>query len=304
MSNVAKARSISLSDELKNVPECNLDFISLIQSSDTNGSLNGNCRRYNFVITYQKGGFLLLSLPIADGTKAWEEVLEALKTVCDGFMGVGPICQYATHERKLFTMEWDVIDPDQTLNDAVNNGGRFAKYPASDLVLFGGRKISDYEDDEMKQRNAELEAERVRNARIYGIDTGGYDKEKLDGLTEWALFLEYYSFTKVVWRLNHDLKYVDEAERAKLQRSIDEMQYGVEYLLYYISKRLGIPVNEPEVDEHIRPNREIFMRWYSFYDNHFMHKLSDEEWNAFEAARANQEDVSRFLPVGDWHDYR
>jgi len=80
------------------------------------------------------------------------------------------------------------------------------------------------------------------------------------------------------------------------------MGYTAEYLLYTIAKKIGVDVPEPEVDKHVAPDREVFMKWYEFYDNHFMHTLSDEQWLTFEAKRKAGEDVSEYLPSGNWRE--
>ena len=142
--------------------------------------------------------------------------------------------------------------------------------------------------------------------RIYGLDTGGYDPKKIDSMADWELFLEYYSVTLVAWRLNHDTVrdhsrgYVSDEEYSEAMRSLEEMQYPIEYLLYTISKRNEIPVNEPAADKHIAPDREIFMKWYKFYDDHFIHEMSDDTWKEFEQKRKDGADISQYLPDGNW----
>ncbi len=145
--------------------------------------------------------------------------------------------------------------------------------------------------------------------RIYGLDTGGYDPQKIATMADWELFLEYYSITLLAWRMNHDTcrdyarGHVSNKEYDSVAKALEELQYPIEYLLYTISKHNNIEVNEPAAGEHITPNREMFMRWYGFYDNHFMHKMSQSAWNDFERKRKDGVDVSEFLPVGDWHEY-
>ncbi len=83
----------------------------------------------------------------------------------------------------------------------------------------------------------------------------------------------------------------------------NKLQYPIDYLLYQISKRNGIEVNEPDGVNRIKPDREAFMKWYRFYDNHFMHKLTDKEFSDFERKREAGEDVTEYLPKGDWRSY-
>ncbi len=143
--------------------------------------------------------------------------------------------------------------------------------------------------------------------RIFGLDTGGYDPQKIDSMADWELFLEYYSITLVAWRLNHDTArdysrgYISDEGYSEAAKSLEEMQYPIEYLLYTISKRNEIPVNEPAAGNHITPDRDTFMKWYTYYDNHFIHGMSDDTWKEFEQKRKEGADISQYLPDGNWH---
>lgn len=145
--------------------------------------------------------------------------------------------------------------------------------------------------------------------RVFGLDTGGYDPQKVATMTNWELFLEYHSVTLLAWRMNHDTNrdyskgYVSEEEYKSVAEGLEKLQYSIEYLLYTISKRNDIEVNEPEAGKHITPNRDVFMKWYSYYDDHFMHKMSDREWYDFEQRRKDGSDISIYLPNGDWRAY-
>ena len=145
--------------------------------------------------------------------------------------------------------------------------------------------------------------------RVYGLDTGGYDPQKVAAMADWELFLEYYSVTLLAWRMDHDTRrdysrgYVSDEEYDSVAKELERLHYPIEYLLYTISKRNGIEVNEPEAGKHISPNREMFMKWYSFYDDYFMHKMSQETWNDFKQKRKDGVDISEYLPKGDWREY-
>ena len=145
--------------------------------------------------------------------------------------------------------------------------------------------------------------------KIYGLDTGGYEPQKVAAMADWELFLEYYSITLVAWRMNHDTcrdysrGYVSEAEKKSVAAELERLQYPIEYLLYMISKRNSIEVNEPEAGKHITPDRDVFMKWYRYYNDHFIHKMSDQEWQDFEQKRKDGADVSKYLPEGDWRTY-
>ena len=145
--------------------------------------------------------------------------------------------------------------------------------------------------------------------RIYGLDTGGYDPEEIAAMADWELFLNYYSITLLAWRMNHDTcrdytrGHVSDEAYKSVAEELESLQYPIEYLLYTISKRNGIEVNEPAAGEHIAPNREVFMKWYSFYDDHFIHKMPQSMWDEFEQKRKDGADVSEYLPIGNWREY-
>ena len=144
--------------------------------------------------------------------------------------------------------------------------------------------------------------------RIFGEDTGNLDPDEIAKMSDWELFMDYYSITKIQWRLDHDScrdfsrKRLPEKDYDDIQEQVRKLQYPVEYLLYVISKRNDIEVNEPAPGKHIRPDRKAFMTWYKFYDDHFMHTLTNEQWDEFERRREAGEDVSEFLPKGNWRD--
>lgn len=142
--------------------------------------------------------------------------------------------------------------------------------------------------------------------RIYGIDTGGYDPQDILKMADWELFLEYYSLTLLAWRISHNAYknnsrgQISGKGYSSIANSLEEMQYAIEYLLYIISRRNGIAVNKPASGQHIKPDREAFMKWYRYYDNHFMHQMSDSTWKDFERKRKAGADVSKYLPKGNW----
>ncbi|MBQ3306239.1 hypothetical protein IJH02_02300 [Candidatus Saccharibacteria bacterium] len=164
------------------------------------------------------------------------------------------------------------MDPEGRIRKIVNGGGEFAKLKLSNIELFGERKLVDYQSDAEMQRNREIEAERVKNARIYGKDPGGLDVKEIEKMSERELFEIYYAITYEVWAISHHGRrdfsngYMTEEEWKATENQLSELQYSVEYLLYIISKRINIPVNEPEVDKHIRPDKDLFMKWYNFHE--------------------------------------
>lgn len=144
--------------------------------------------------------------------------------------------------------------------------------------------------------------------RIYGINPGSCNPEVVEQAESWELFLQYYGVTYIAWRMRHDSVrdygrgYISDDSLISIGKEMSELQYNIEYLMLAICQKEGITVSEPAAGQHITPDRETFMRWYRYYDNHFMHQLSDAEWRDFEAKRERGEDITSYLPTGDWHD--
>jgi hypothetical protein len=47
----------------------------------------------------------------------------------------------------------------------------------------------------------------------------------------------------------------------------------------------------------------LLTKWFAFYNSHFKQTLTEDEFNTYMEARKNGEDVSEYLPKGDWRDY-
>ena len=189
---------------LQAIKGCEIDFISQLQTRDNGGVPRGRLHDVGFLITFEREKYLMLTV-YCDG--AWALTLNALLAKCTEFMGTEPICQYDENEPARTTIEWDIADPESRLSEIVNGGGVFAKQKIENIVLFGERNLADYESEEAKRTNAEAEAERIKNARIYGIDAGNIgdeNVEKLKEAPEWELFLQYYGITQSIWVMNHD----------------------------------------------------------------------------------------------------
>ncbi len=294
---------------LKKLPGCSLDFMSELQSNETYGSLKGKLHDTAFVLSYNHPEFVMLTAT-QDLAGKWRHDTNILRRVCTEYLGTEAICSYVEGEKlPCITFEWDAISPEKRLHDIVNRGAELARKEIRDVQLFGGRQISDYESEMERRANADLEAARIRNARIHGSDPGSYDPKQIEDLTEWELFLEYYSVTLASWQLSHNGQrdynrgqLSDEAWQSMLDE-ITRLSYDIDFLLYLICKKIGVKVSEPEVDKRIMRDRENFMKWYRFYDWHFMHQLSKSEWQDFEERRKAGKDVQRYLPAGDWHQF-
>ncbi len=254
------------------------------------GQIDGVFKGHNVRITYSKD-YCLVTM-----AKENVELLEELVTVLTNYMGGEmPICRYEmeegslTGEKAMPTVEWDSVNPEGRIREIVN-GRAFEHATVKNIVLYGDRSLSAYvETKEQKE-------ERKRNAKIYGIYPGSIkDPEKIAQLSEVELYF-------MIDALQQHIRYCNHAASHGRMEPVDltEEKYAVEYLAYQTT-RFGVQLASPEMDKHIVVTPS-YAAWVTFYSNHFKQGLTDNEWKEFQRRRSTGEDVSMFMPKGDWHD--
>lgn len=135
--------------------------------------------------------------------------------------------------------------------------------------------------------------EHTEAVRIYGIHPGVFtgDVTTLDEIDFWMLIDSVGGY--LWWHRHHAsdgrIPYVD----------LTEHQCAQEYLVYHLCKKIGIEVPEPTAGMHVLPSTE-YMEWFTFYNNHFRHVLSDEKWDKFLKIKDSGDDISKYLPKGSW----
>lgn len=275
---------------LEEIPGCTTELMNAWIS----GSLTGKIGDDNFRITTNKTEFLLIS------TTA--ECLNTLRPALDKFMdGNSPICRYdmimteGDIRESRQTWEWDIVNPESRIKEIVN-GKAYDNTPLENIVLFD-RNIEDYTSEAAKQAFDEAEAERIKNARIYGIDMGHLaDAEEVRASSEVDFWLNIDSIGHYIWWVKH------QAGHGRIEKvDTTEEQYAYEFIVYEACKKLGFEVSTPEVDKHVRPSAD-YQKWYEFNRKHFKETLTNAEWDEFQKARDLKADISRFLPTGDWRE--
>lgn len=84
------------------------------------------------------------------------------------------------------------------------------------------------------------------------------------------------------------------------QQEMKEKQYSLEFLVYY-TRHYGVEFSkEPNAKEHIERNIS-FISWFGFWKQHFT-SMPRERYNEFIDAKFLGQDISRYLPVGNWKD--
>lgn len=256
------------------------------------GAVQGKFDGSLFNLTFKSGEYLLLTVG-PNGRHVIDELTTVLKSVMND---CEPIIKYdmnyAGKGQDMIkpTIEWDIQDPEGRIKEIINGRAFPDKPEITNIELFNGKSIEDYVETKEEQE------ERIKNARIYGIDTGSIqDVETINNLGEVDLFFQIYSLGHHIWRCNHDM-----AHGRIPQIDLTEEQYALEYMVYLTTK-FGVELAEPEIDQHIRAT-ESYNAWYQFYSNHFNYTLTNDEWKEFMTLKEAGEDVSAYMPKGDWRD--
>lgn len=264
------------------------DFLSSLMGDGVSGSFDSK----RFHITFKGGEYLLISTSF-DGKAILDELLPTLTEV----MGdENPICTYdlqslGTEEKDAKpTIEWDVVAPQDRIKEIVNGRAFSDGTKILNLQLYNGKDVSDYLESEQEKED------RIKNARIYGIDPGSIsDVEKINNLSEVDLYFAIDAMGGHIWRCKHDMAY----GRIPVI-NLTEEQYALEYMVYQTT-RFGVELPAPEIDKHIIATPS-YNAWYKFYSDHFKNTLTDEQWNAFQQAQREGQDTSAFMPSGHWTD--
>lgn len=256
------------------------------------GTIEGTLDSKKITISFGRNQFLLITTEAQS-----KNILEELQPFLTEVMGnENPICSYdlqtkdSTEETALPTIEWDIENPEQRIKEIVNGRAFSTKTKINNLKLYNDKKIEDYlESEEEKQ-------ERIKNARIYGIDPGCIqDVEKINNLSEVDLYLTIDALGGHIWRCQHDMSH------GRIPNiDLTEERYALEYLVYQTTK-FGVELEEPTIDQHITTTPS-YNAWYKFYNDHFKHTLTDQQWNRFQQAQQLGQDTSEFMPTGNWTD--
>jgi len=211
-------------------------------------------------------------------------------------MNCEPICSYdlVTKSGRMPTLEWELLEAKNRINKLVN-GAAWDDSEVENLKLFG-YELSDFTSDEAKKKFSDAEAERVKNARIFGIDPGILEPENYENMSEVDAWSTIDTLGCILWEQRHN-----ESHGRVSHVDMAEYEFAIEYLVYKICKQIKIEVSEPKVDHHIVPSAD-YKKWYNFYSNHFKEVLSDSEWRDYQSTQNNGGDISKYIPKGSWRD--
>ena len=263
------------------------DFLSSLRDG-----VSGSFDSKRFHITFKGGEYLLISTS-SDGKAILDELLPTLTEVMGNEK---PICSYdlqcsgTEEDDAMPTIEWDVVAPEDRIKEIVNGRAFSDETKILNLKLNNGKNISDYLESELEKED------RIKNARIYGIDPGSIkDVEKINNLSEVDLYFMISEMAKHIRRCKHEMYHgrIPEID-------LTDEEYALEYMVYQTTK-FGVELPEPQIDKHITITPS-YKAWYIFYADHFNNTFTSEKWKEFQKARENGEDISTYMPSGNWTD--
>ena len=266
--------------------------------SGFDGQVHGNYgEEVRLLITFYPGSYMILSTN-SNGKNAIDELLPILKEV----MGdKEPICRYdlknkeKSVEEVMPTIEWDIEDPEKRLRDLAN-GRAHDDSEVLNLQVLNGKEAADYIDtpEEKAAYDAEL-AEKMKNARIYGIDPGCIaNSEEVAAYDAPRLNILINELGGIIWSTRHAMAH----GWAPADTDLTEEEYGIEFLVNQ-TRKFGVELPEPAYGKHITPTPS-YREWFSFYHDHF-EALSEEDYKAMCDAMIANQDYSQYLPEGTWN---
>lgn len=263
------------------------DFLSSLM-----GGVIGSLDSKKFKITFKGNEYLIISTSL----KTRDLLDELLPFLIEVMGNEQPICSYDLQSIEdegkdiMPTIEWDFVSPEERIKEIVNGRAYSDGTKILNLKLYNKKQISDYLESEKEKKD------RINNARIYGIDPGSIkDVEKINNLSEIDLYFAIDAMGGHIWKCRHDMEY---GRIPKID--LTEEQFALEYMVYQTTK-FGVELPAPQIDKHITATPS-YSAWYKFYSSHFKNALTDEQWNAFQKAKRNGQDISAFMPSGHWTD--
>jgi len=252
------------------------DFANLL------GRIIGKYKGFEIKINFNENDYLIIST-----NQKGKAILNELVPVLSNAIGdYNPICKYdyiKGDRESLPTIEWDINNPEGRIREIVN-GRAFANGQCLNLSLYGNRSIESYIEDEITKQ---------RKNRIYGMDPGFLDnKDEIDQLSEVDLYFVIDDISRIINST------INSTYGNKI--NLIEEQYAIEYCAYQTTK-FGVELDKPELGKHIL-STPSYEAWYSFYDNHFNNKLTDAELSEYQINKKQGNDVSNYMPKGNWKD--
>lgn len=273
--------------------------------------IKGEWKEKSYMIDYTLNESLILS---AGDYPGWQKVLSALRPICTKFIQADALCQFDAKVAQWWThyMEWRLKEPEEYLRQLVNGGGTPQGVQSRNLILLGDRKLSDYEDADLKAAYAEGVMLRTNFPGVFGKDPADCDLARLRKASDLGLFLEYSAALSALVNLSQQPHKATFAENlatvVSYGMALNELlchraQMTADFVLATICQRHQIPTSTPSRTQRLQPDETLFLRWNNFYGEHLQRTLSDQELEQLVSDYFQGKDISRYAPQGNWRDY-
>lgn len=135
----------------------------------------------------------------------------------------------------------------------------------------------------------------------YGVYTGFLKEESIKIAQEGEerdLFSLIDGIGYFIWRMNHDAAHGRFEMTEGIEEDLKEAQYAIEYAVLN-TRRFGVEIPDVEENGHVE-RTDSYDKWFRWWNDYFKYKLTDDEWNEYQRASENKEDLSKYRPEGDW----
>ena len=134
--------------------------------------------------------------------------------------------------------------------------------------------------------------------KIYGVYDGGIDMSKLNKVHEIDVWKKIEAIGGVIFWANHEAADHRTTLSKEEIKKLNELQYSLEYLVYY-TRNFGVTFSrEPQAGDHVERS-EDYNKWYCFWDN-VVKSWSNAQLNEFIQRREKKQDFSDLLPKTNW----
>jgi hypothetical protein len=256
---------------------------------------------HDFIITLDGQEIIVIfhkdnSLTLFANNK-YSELLDKIEPVFNIVMNEGPICKYYIEEKDSneegkYVIEWNIKAPETRTELLINGKAYEEKYRLSRITLFDGKEIAEYIEC------LETRLKRKMNAGIPGLDPGSIvDSEIFDLMDEIPLFFQIEYMKKEMIK-----KEIELLQGIIKEEDLIQNYYALHYM-FYQTTRFGVEFQEPIRGLPLFLT-DSYLKWFNFYDHHFNEVLATKQLDTFKLAWEYKQDVSKYLPQGNWQDYK
>ena len=193
------------------------------------------------------------------------------------------------------TIEWETKIPDFRIKHVVNGKAHSPLFSLHNIRLFDGRRLNSYVE------NKDTEIEKADCAAVYGLDPGvlenTYLHRTMNGLD---IYLELMHFERLIADKRQEL------QEGKITEAIFNAQVMqlmlAQQSLAFRTTDLGVEIPEPRVGEQVELTSS-YVAFFNFHDDYVKNIMPPEALRDYIRKREAGEDISEYLPEGDWREY-